>query len=196
MLGATQSGRRSHLRLLSLLRDAELIARGPRRGDRTGRGGPGPGAAPGAGRLGRRPGRRGARRVPGEGLSLRSGRTRSLSTRVRRGRDRLLPRAPGSAQGASPCRVRAHKPKPPSRVSPPWVQSKRRGVSPSWVQSKRRGVSPSWVQSKRRARGGCRLGGAEQAPWGGASVGAEQGGRADMRKGAPTGVGAPLGAFR
>jgi hypothetical protein len=35
----------------------------------------------------------------------------------------LLPRAPGSALGASPCRVRVHKPDP-HRASPPWVQSK------------------------------------------------------------------------
>ena len=69
VLGATQSGRRSHLRLLSLLRDEDLIADARAEAIALVDGGPGAGHAPGAGRLGRRAGRRGARRVPGEGLT-------------------------------------------------------------------------------------------------------------------------------
>ena len=46
VLGAAQSGRRSHLRLLSLLRDEDLIARRPGRGGGAARGGPGTGRHP------------------------------------------------------------------------------------------------------------------------------------------------------
>ena len=68
VLGAAQSGRRSHLRLLSLLRDAKLIRDARAEAIDLVDERPGPGAASGAGRLGGRPGRRGTRRVPGEGL--------------------------------------------------------------------------------------------------------------------------------
>ena len=67
VLGATQSGRRSHLRLLSLLQGRQADRRGAHRGARTDRGGSGARTAPGAGGLDRGPGRRGARRIPGKG---------------------------------------------------------------------------------------------------------------------------------
>ena len=68
ILGAAQSGKRSGVRMLSLLEDEELIADGPRRGHRS----PGdrarPRGPPGARRRGRRPGHRRARGLAGEGV--------------------------------------------------------------------------------------------------------------------------------
>ena len=56
------------LRLLSLLRDEDLIRDARAEATEPGRGRPGADPPPGAGRRGRRAGRRGARGVPGEGL--------------------------------------------------------------------------------------------------------------------------------
>ena len=73
VLGAAQSGRRSSLRLLSLLRDEELIADGPGRGHRAGRDrAPAWPTTPALAAAGRRARRRRARRVPGEGMRTRA----------------------------------------------------------------------------------------------------------------------------
>ena len=69
VLGAAQSGKRSGIRLLSLLEDEELIADRPRRGHRAAGDRARPGRPPGAGRRGRRAGHRRARRMAGEGMS-------------------------------------------------------------------------------------------------------------------------------
>ena len=70
VLGAVQSGRRSGLRLLCLLRHEEIIAKAQALRDRAGGRRPRPARAPRAGRAGRRDRRRrGARRLPRQGLS-------------------------------------------------------------------------------------------------------------------------------
>ena len=69
VLGAAQSGRRSGVKLLSLLEDEELIADGPRRGHRAAGDRARAGRPPRPGRRGRRPGHRRARRLAGEGMT-------------------------------------------------------------------------------------------------------------------------------
>ena len=79
---ATSWARRSRvsssLRMLSLLRDQDVIEQARRRGPRTGGRGPDVGRASGPGRDGGRSGRRGARRVPGEVLTLGSRRSQNV----------------------------------------------------------------------------------------------------------------------
>ena len=99
VLGSLQSGRRSGLRLLSLLRHEEIIAkaRGLRHGDRRRR--PRPGAAPGPARAGGRDrGRRGARGLPRQGLSA----------------GPAAPVRPGAGRGPRP-------PAPPAPVRGMWI---------------------------------------------------------------------------
>ena len=69
VLGAAQAGRRSSLKLLTLLADEDLDRPRPPRGHRPGGRRPGPGWPARAGRRGRRAARIAAGGVPGEGLS-------------------------------------------------------------------------------------------------------------------------------
>ena len=71
VLGAAQSGRRSHLRLLSLLRDRELIGEARAEAEAASRTRPHPRRAPAAGRDHQPAGERGSGRVPPKRLKAR-----------------------------------------------------------------------------------------------------------------------------
>ncbi len=111
VLGAAQAGRKSSLKMLTLLADEELIGQARPGGHCAGRRRPGAGQPSGAGHRDQRAARRGTSRVPGESMTVFA--LRSASLRLRGAWTRLLPSSLVARSSLRP----AHLPIPPSLSS-------------------------------------------------------------------------------